>query len=290
MRAAAAAVLLALTATAAPAWTGFYGGTGGPPSRPGSPEAAAPREAGTERPVADDAASRPAAGDVASRPAAGDAGLCVRAILAAQERHGIPDNLLLGIGLQEAGTRRGGRLTVWPWAVNAAGEGRLFDSREAAMAWVRARRAAGVRSIDVGCLQINLRWHPRAFAALEDGFDPARNADYAARFLVSLRERTGSWSLAAGSYHSFTPAKRDVYLASLRRNLAAANARLTELAALAGPVAVSASPPAARPRRAPAPLEGGFWSAWLSEGTGADRRSLYARRDLEPLLPRFLPG
>ena len=307
MRALAAAALLALVAPAASAWTGFYGSGDAPraaAARPAQGPAArdrAPARADTSisapRPAAGAAGSRPAAGDTSSRPASGDAGLCVRAILAAQERHGIPGNLLLGIGLQEAGTRRGGRLTVWPWAVNAAGEGRLFDTREAAMAWVRARREAGVRSIDVGCLQINLRWHPAAFASLEEGFDPWRNADYAARFLKSLHRKTGDWTLAAGSYHSFTPARRDVYLASLRRNLSAANARLDELSALAGPVlaAAPAAPqvrarPAPAPARAAPPLTGGFWAGWLSEGTGAERRSLYARRDLEPLLPRFASG
>lgn len=295
MRIAVVAAVLALSAPAASAWTGFYG-----TARSADPEAAsapahpAPGD-GNGRPSAGYADRRPSAGDANRRPAPGDAGLCVRAILAAQDRYGIPGNLLLGIGLQEAGTRRGGRLTIWPWAVNAAGEGRLFETRDAAVAWVRARRAAGVRSIDVGCLQVNLRWHPGAFGTLEEGFDPQRNADYAARFLLSLYRRTGDWTLAAGSYHSFTPARRDVYLASLRRNLAAANTRLAELGALAGPVdAGPAAPRTGRPRRAPAPapppLEGGFWAGWLSEGTGAGRRSLYARRDLEPLLPRFAAG
>ena len=279
MRAALLAALLALPAPAAPAWTGFYGAGGAAPA----PTAAPP-------PAPGDVGAPPAAGD-AGRPAAGDAGLCVRAILEAQRRHGIPGNLLLGIGLQEAGTRRGGRLTVWPWAVNAAGEGRLFDTREAAMAWVGARRAAGVRSIDVGCLQVNLRWHPDAFDGLEEGFDPRRNADYAARFLVSLHRQTGDWTLAAGSYHSFTPARRDVYLAALRRNLAAADARLPELAALAaGPADGPGRPAPAPAAPPPPPMTGGFWAGWLSEGTGAGRRSLYARRDLEPLLPRFAAG
>ena len=295
--AAALALALALTTPAASAWTGFYGSGAAPREATAPDRASEPRGRAPSRPASGDVDVRPATGDVGPRPPAGDAGRCVRAILAAQERHGIPGNLLLGIGLQEAGTRRGGRLTVWPWAVNAAGEGRLFDTREAAMAWVRARRGAGVRSIDVGCLQINLRWHPGAFATLEEGFDPWRNADYAARFLVSLHRKTGDWTLAAGSYHSFTPARRDVYLASLRRNLAAANARLSELSALAGTAGGSApAAPAVRagPRPAPArpapPLEGGFWASWLSEGSGANRRGLYARRDLEPLLPRFAAG
>jgi hypothetical protein len=175
--------------------------------------------------------------------------------------------------------------------VNAAGEGRLFDSREAAMAWVRDRQGAGVTSIDVGCLQINLRWHPDAFDTLADGFDPDINADYAARFLRDLYRRTGDWEVAAGSYHSFTPDRRAIYLGSLRRNLAVANARLDEFRGLAarapGPSPVARD--VAGARRAPPlpPLEGGFWAASLSRGTGADRRSLYSRADLQPVLPAF---
>jgi hypothetical protein len=103
--------------------------------------------------------------------------------------------------------------------VNAAGEGRLFDTAREAMAWVRQRQEAGVASIDVGCLQINLRWHPDAFQSLDEGFTPALNADYAARFLRGLYEQTGDWRVAAGSYHSFTPELRDTYLASLEQNL-----------------------------------------------------------------------
>jgi hypothetical protein len=257
-----AALSLALAVAASPlaanGWSGFYSASSPPPS--------ATRSAPAET--------------------AGEAAICLRAILGAQERYGIPDNLLLGIGLQEAGTRRGGRLTVWPWAVNSAGEGRLFDSREAAMAWVRERLEAGVSSIDVGCMQINLRWHPDAFETLRDGFDPEINADYAARFLRDLYLRTGDWETAAGSYHSFTPELQDVYLASLSRNVAVANARFEEFAGLA-----ARAPRTARPARAPAPplppLVGGFWAASLSDGTGAERRSLYSREDMQPVLPVF---
>jgi hypothetical protein len=264
------ALLLALAAATVPfpagAWRDFYA--------PSEPRAAA-------TPATSPA---PAPAPTPAAIPAGDAGLCLRAILDAQARHGIPGNLLLAIGLQEAGTRRGGALTVWPWAVNAAGEGRLFDSREAAMAWVRQRRADGIRSIDVGCMQINLRWHPDAFASLAEGFDPARSADYAARFLRDLHRQTGDWEIAAGSYHSFTPARRAVYLASLRRNLAVANDRLDRFRAMAA-AAPDRVPDA--PAAPPPPLTGGFWAASLSDGTGAARRSLYSREDLRPVLPVF---
>lgn len=219
----------------------------------------------------------------------GPEGVCIREILAAQTRHGIPDNLLLAIGLQEAGTRRYGHFTVWPYAVNAAGEGRLFDSRNAALDWVAERQASGIRSIDVGCMQINMRWHPDAFASVSEGFDPRVNVDYAARFLKRLHRRTGSWMQAAGSYHSFEPEYRDVYLDRLQKNISAANARLPEFQALA-----SASPVAVRKRKPVAKSSGSYdrlaakatWGARIGGAENA-RRSLYSAHEMQPVLPQF---
>ena len=59
--------------------------------------------------------------------------------------------------------------------------------------------------MDVGCTQINLMYHPNAFASLDDAFDPERNAAYAARFLTDLFHQAGSWPHAAAAYHSQTP-------------------------------------------------------------------------------------
>ena len=215
-----------------------------------------------------------------------DPGACIRAILAAQERYEIPDNILLGIGLQEAGTKRDGNLTVWPWAVNAAGEGRLFKDQRGAVSWVRERLSAGVRSIDVGCMQINLRWHPDAFSSVEQGFDPGVNADYAARFLRDLYRKTGNWVLAAGSYHSFTPAKRDRYLKSLRRNVSVANKQIDALRARAGQLRAKPSEDTIVASRDVADGSN-LWSASLSASTSTLRRSLYGNAELKPILPNF---
>lgn len=94
----------------------------------------------------------------------GDKGLCIREILLAQMRYQIPDNLLLGIGLQESGLYRDGSLTVWPFTANAEGQGAYFDTAAEGVAWVNAQRARGVTSVDLGCMQINMHWHPDASA------------------------------------------------------------------------------------------------------------------------------
>lgn len=221
-------------------------------------------------------------------------GVCIREILKAQTRHGIPHNLLLAIGLQEAGTRRNGHFTVWPFAVNAAGTGRLFESRAAALDWVAERQAAGVRSIDVGCMQINLRWHPDAFADVSQGFDPGANVDYAARFLKRLHRQTGDWLQAAGAYHSFEPQYRDLYLARLEKNIAAANAGLPRFAALAGAagtrqatyVADTAPAPARRQEGGGVQVARATWGAHLG-GQDNARMSLYSARQIQPILPAF---
>ena len=229
------------------------------------------------------------AGTVAGAPSNGaplERGVCVAEILRAQLRHRIPGNLLLAIGIQEAGVTRGGQLTIWPWAVNAAGEGRLFDGREAALDWIAERRAAGIDSIDVGCMQINLRWHPEAFDGAAQGFDPARNVDYAARFLRRLYQEFGDWTAAAGAYHSRTPEAQKIYLAALRGNLATANERISGFRDLAAPGAGGAAPLLAPARPAAETSSGSPHLArrgW-SVGGGGARFGIYSNAPLQPVI------
>jgi hypothetical protein len=154
--------------------------------------------------------------------------LCRAAIAAAELRHGIPAGLLQAIGLVESGRAdpATGRRMPWPWAVNAEGRGALHESREAALAMVRQAEAGGMRSIDIGCMQVNRMHHPHAFASLEQGFDPVANADYAARFLRQLREGPagGDWMKAAGFYHSQTPERAEGYRAKVQAALGGAQA------------------------------------------------------------------
>jgi hypothetical protein len=140
---------------------------------------------------------------------------CQAAIAVAEREHGIPDGLLQSIGLVESGQRSaetGARLP-WPWAVNAAGEGQLAPDRAAAIALVVRAQGRGLRSIDVGCLQINLLHHPQAFASLEQAFDPLANARYGGSFLLALRNRLGNWPAAVAQYHSAEPTRGAEYQA-----------------------------------------------------------------------------
>lgn len=133
--------------------------------------------------------------------------LCRQAIADAEQVHATPPGLLAAIGRVETGRRNpaSGTWDPWSWSVNADGQASYFNTKAEAVAAVRALQARGVRSIDVGCMQVNLMHHPAAFPSLEQAFDPAANADYAARFLRQLFTQTGAWTKAAASYHSATP-------------------------------------------------------------------------------------
>lgn len=151
-------------------------------------------------------------------PAASGAGqdeaqLCRAAVALAEREADTAPRLLAAIARVESGRRdpETGLTAPWPWTINAEGRGSFFPDKPAAIAAVRALQAQGVRSIDVGCLQVNLRHHPNAFASLEEAFDPVANARYAARFLNELQAAQQDWLRAAGSYHSQTPEQAGPY-------------------------------------------------------------------------------
>lgn len=132
---------------------------------------------------------------------------CLQAATTAEMEWGLPSGILAAIGQVESGrwNPRTNRLEPWPWTVNAAGAGRYHLILQDALADVVREQAAGVRSVDVGCFQVNLLHHPAAFANLEEAFDPLANARYAARFLNALHINAGTWDLAVAQYHSAVP-------------------------------------------------------------------------------------
>lgn len=137
-------------------------------------------------------------------PSNGD--LCLPAIAAAERAANLPQHLLRSIAFVESGRvdPATGRAVPWPWTINVGGTGYFYEGKEEAIAAVQAFQARGVRSIDVGCAQVNLMHHASAFSSLDGAFDPGTNAAYAARFLTDLHRATGSWPMAAAGYHSRT--------------------------------------------------------------------------------------
>jgi hypothetical protein len=139
--------------------------------------------------------------------------MCEQAITKAELAGKTPPGMLAAIGQVESGRLdpQTGGMRTWPWTINAEGNGQFFPTKALAVAAVAALQAAGVRSIDVGCMQVNLMYHPDAFRSLDQAFDPAANAAYAVRFLNALYRRTGDWPKTIAAYHSLTPDIADGY-------------------------------------------------------------------------------
>jgi len=144
----------------------------------------------------------------AAPPPASPSQLCGSAIITAERVGRLPDRMMDAIAVVESGRPddRTGKPRPWPWTINAEGQGFFFATKQQAIDAVRALQARGVRSIDVGCMQVNLMFHPDAFATLDLAFDPHTNALYAARFLNALYTASHDWPTAIAAYHSETPA------------------------------------------------------------------------------------
>lgn len=135
--------------------------------------------------------------------------LCIDAARTAASVTGVPVEVLLAISLVETGRND----QPWPWTVNVGGEGHWFDSAGEAEAHAQAVLDQGLTNLDLGCFQLNVRWHSKGFTSLSDMLTPASNATYAARFLAQHYETTGDWAAAAAAYHSLTPEHAERYRA-----------------------------------------------------------------------------
>jgi len=132
---------------------------------------------------------------------------CVSLFQKNEYEYNIPLDALYSISLQESGRKHSkkGSLMPWPWTVNVEGKGYHFDSKQEAVSFVKKELVQGRFSIDVGCMQVNLKHHPDAFRTVEEAFDPKANIAYGASFLRSKYEQLGSWHKAIAHYHSATP-------------------------------------------------------------------------------------
>lgn len=143
---------------------------------------------------------------------AGGAALCERAAMQAAAETGVPADIMGALTLSETGRRHGGAVRPWAWSVNAEGAGSWFDVPQQALAFAHDRIAQGRSNVDIGCFQLNFRWHGQHFPSLNAMFDPLTNARYAARFVRDLYGETGDWRRAAGMFHSRSPAEAARYL------------------------------------------------------------------------------
>jgi len=143
---------------------------------------------------------------------------CLSAIRIVASETQVPIDILFGISLTESGRAQPGGHLPWPWAFNQNGKGHYFESQERLMQEANKLEREGHTNFDVGCFQINYRWHRPKFPSLEAMTDPISNARYAASFLSRLKNEFGTWDRAIGAYHSRTHHHANRYRAIVARN------------------------------------------------------------------------
>ena len=144
---------------------------------------------------------------------------CDREFVRASSEFGVPLGILYAVGLTESGVKG----SLHPFALNISGASYYPKNLSEALKLIQAARGAGATLIDVGCMQINMRFHREKFASVEDMFEPAQNVRYGARYLKSLRTQTGSWTEAVARYHAGPANKiaQQLYICAVIRGIAA---------------------------------------------------------------------
>ncbi len=143
--------------------------------------------------------------------------LCEAEMAKASATYDVPLGILYSVGLTETGQR--GLLD--PFAMNIDGRSTRSASLADALTNFNAAVAHGAKLIDIGCMQINQRWHGQDFASVQEMFDIRRNVDYAARFLRGLRASEGSWTMAVARYNAgpANPAAQHAYVCAVIRSM-----------------------------------------------------------------------
>ena len=142
--------------------------------------------------------------------------LCENTIESVELQTDIPKGLLLGIGKAEAIRKINNKYIIWPWTINHAGKSLFFDNKEQMKNYVFKNLKRKDFNIDVGCMQINIKWHKKNFKKISDMFEVNPNISYAASFIKQLKNKHGSWDKAIKHYHSSDPKKNNPYLIKVK--------------------------------------------------------------------------
>ncbi|NHO33439.1 transglycosylase SLT domain-containing protein [Acetobacter fallax] len=135
---------------------------------------------------------------MAARPTMAAPMSCEQAATIVEHALDLPQGLLAIIGRVESGNH--------PLAVDVSGTPIQFARLDLAVDAVETMLHSGAFGarphLDVGCFQINLGWHPDAFASVESSFDPLINGVAAGQLLRRLHVMTGDWHKAVARYHA----------------------------------------------------------------------------------------
>ena len=135
------------------------------------------------------------------------------------DAYDLPPEVLYAVALTESARQvdSTGNVRPWPWTLNVQGRGHFFDSRQEAEAALQEHFDAGRRSIDIGLMQVNWRYHRQRLGSPQLALDPYHNLRVAAEILHHCHQSRQDWWAAVGCYHApNSPQRADRYRARVR--------------------------------------------------------------------------
>jgi len=121
------------------------------------------------------------------------------------DKYGVDPLVLYAVALIESGRSDGVQVKPWAWAINEEGRGHYHPNKSSAWAGIQIHLASGRRSLDIGFMQVNLKWHRKRVQHLEDLLDPHTNIDLGARILSeAMATCPGNLALGIGRYHAWS--------------------------------------------------------------------------------------
>ena len=123
----------------------------------------------------------------------------------AAQAHGLDTLLVYSVALAESASGRGnGSIGPWPWTLRAPGQPVYTASeRQAEEALTQLQQQHG-GAIDVGLMQVNIRWNGHRVASPADLLDPATNVMVGATILAeAIQSSPSDLELGIGRYHAW---------------------------------------------------------------------------------------
>lgn len=127
---------------------------------------------------------------------------------------GIPPFVIYGIAKQESGVEKNGVRRPHPWTLNINGpnpKSMRFASRHEAEQTLVDLLSQGIKNIDIGLMQVNLKYHGHSVSHPTELLDPKVNVIVASVYLGELFKRTGNLDQTVARYHSGDPDRGKKY-------------------------------------------------------------------------------
>lgn len=121
------------------------------------------------------------------------------------KQHQLDPYILYAVALKEsANDTDPASVKPWPWALNKSGKSLMPSSRREAHALLKQSLEEGNRLIDVGLMQINLRWHGNRVRTPAQLLDPMTNVQIGAELLAAaIQSAPHDLALGIGRYYSW---------------------------------------------------------------------------------------